>query len=187
MTDVDKVDFMNGGLENWRDEPLLDGGGAVDLGIIRLVGEHADFCGDAKLIGHVETVKPTIKRLFGSVHVDLDFRPVEIFTGLVSRKGLLGLDGEAGGFGFTFGELLEGGLCILLGFGLGLVFGKPVHLVNDLLAAFPEHLGSGEFLLGLRALVIDLLPLGFGVVENEKIKDREAREGKEDKKLFFAF
>ena len=41
-------------------------------------------------------------------------------------------------------------------------------------------------LLGLVALDVDFLALGFGEIEGENIEDRKPREGKEDDELFFA-
>ncbi len=128
-----------------RDEPLFDGCGAVDLGVVLGIGRQTDLGGDSELVRHVEFVEPAVERVFSAGDDDLDLGAVIVGARGVGGHGLLGLDGESAGVCLLFGELLELGLHVLVGGGLGLVFGKPFHFSEDFLAVFAEHFGGGEF------------------------------------------
>ena len=91
---------------------------------------------DAELIGNIDFVKPLVKRLFHARDGDLELGAVIVFAfSFVGGQGLLVLDREAGGLGLALGQLLELGLDVLVIGWLRLVFGEPLHLVGDLVAA----------------------------------------------------
>lgn len=171
----------------WRHEPLFDGGGAVDFGVILGVRRNADLGGDPKTVGHIEVIEPAVERFFGAGDGDLDFRAVIVVTrGSVGRERLLGLDGESGGSGLALGELLELGLDVLIGAWLRLVGGKPVHLVSHLFAAGTEVFSGFEFLTCLILLVGHFDALGLVEANAKKIDHGKSRDAEEGEEFFFA-
>ncbi len=171
----------------WRHEPLFDGRGAVDLGVVLSVRRNADLRGDPEIVGHIEVIKPAVERFFGASDGDLDFRAVIVVaSGRVGRERLLGFDGESGGPGLSLGELLELGLDVLIGARLRLVGGEPVHLVSDLFAAGTEVFGGFEFLARLILLVRHFDALGLVEANTEKIDHGKSRDAEEGEKFFFA-
>ena len=60
------------GSGGFRNKPLFDGGGAVDLGIVLLIRRQADLRGDAELVGHVDAVEPAVEGFLGAGDADLD-------------------------------------------------------------------------------------------------------------------
>lgn len=173
--------------ERSRDEPLGNGRGAVQFGIVWIVGHQADLRSDAKLFGHVELVEPAVNRFVGATDGDLELGPVVVFTqGFIGGEQFLGFDGEASCLGLALHKLLKTGLDVLIGLGLRFVLGEPFHLIEHLLAAGLERLGDVEFLFRLLTLVVDLLTLGGGKVKNENIQNHEAGKGEEVDEFFFA-
>ncbi len=171
----------------WRHEPLFDGRGAVDLGVVLGVRRNADLRGDPEAIGHVEVIKPAVERFFGAGDGDLDFCAVIVVaSGSVGRKWLLGLDGESGGSGLALGELLELGLDVLIGARLRLVGGEPVHLVSHLFAAGTEVFGGFELLARLILLIRHFDALGLVEANPEKIDHGKSRDAEEEEEFFFA-
>ena len=86
----------------------------------------------------------------------------------------------------AFGKELELGLDVLIRGGFGFMLGKPFHFVSHLLAVGLEILGNGQFLLRQGPLGVCLGAFFHGEAVAQEIEDREAREGEEDEKFFFA-
>lgn len=166
---------------------MFDGGSAIDLGIVLGVREQPDAGGDAHLFGDIEAVKPTVEGVFGAGDGDFNFGAMEAesFAG-VGGKGFLGFDGEADGFGFAFAELLEFGLGILVGGDGGFVIGEPIHLFDDLVAAFAEALGGFQFGFGVVVFAGEAGFEALVIIEAEEIEHEEPSAGKEDEQSFFA-
>ncbi len=76
---------LNSGRRRKRHEPLFDGGGAIDLGVV-LVRRKQDIGRDAKFRRNIEAVKPAVEGLLVAGHGELDLGAVEI----VSLGGVAG-------------------------------------------------------------------------------------------------